>query len=188
MATREIQIDGVTGNPIGGSVVGSTGGTIVQDSYKVASSALNQGYTTSTTGYAVGTPGYTYSSSTPGYSTSQNYTTTQYVQQPTTTTTYATGPAYTTTQYVSAPATTTTYIANQAPQVVNTVVNTGKEVIKGESRIEYVPLKTKLLNTEMKLRLKENQKLEKSLNTEKKSESNKFQEKLQSPITMPLNI
>mgnify|MGYP001172827258 FL=1 len=145
MATREIQIDGVTGNPIGGSVVGSTGGTIVQDSYKVASSALNQGYTTSTTGYAVGTPGYVYSSSTPGYSTSQNYTTTQYVQQPTTTTTYATGPAYTTTQYVSAPATTTTYIANQAPQVVNTVVNTGKEVIKGESRIEYVPFEKKII-------------------------------------------
>lgn len=146
MATREIQIDGVTGNPIGGSVVGSTGGNIVQDSYKVASSALNQGYTTTTTGYAVGTPGYTYTSSTPGYSTSQTYTTTQYVQQPTTTTTYATGPAYTTTQYVSAPATTTTYTAaSQAPQVVNTVVNTGKEVIKGESRIEYVPFEKKII-------------------------------------------
>jgi hypothetical protein len=33
----------------------------------------------------------------------------------------------------------------QGPQVVNTVVNTGKEVIKGESRIEYVPFEKKII-------------------------------------------
>ena len=138
MATREIQIDGVTGNPIGGSIVGSNsqvGGNVVQDSYRVASSALNQGgyTTTTTTGYGAGSQGYAYTSSAPAYNATQSYTTTQYVQQPAT---YTTGQSYTT-QYVSAPvATTTAYTAaSQAPQVVNTVVNTGKEVIKGESRI-----------------------------------------------------
>ena len=30
-------------------------------------------------------------------------------------------------------------------QIVNTVVNTGKEVIKGESRIEYVPYERKVM-------------------------------------------
>lgn len=33
---------------------------------------------------------------------------------------------------------------HQAPQIVNTVVNTGQEVIKGESRIEYVPFEKKI--------------------------------------------
>jgi hypothetical protein len=33
----------------------------------------------------------------------------------------------------------------QQPQVVNTVVNTSKEVIKGESRIEYVPFEKKII-------------------------------------------
>ena len=40
--------------------------------------------------------------------------------------------------------TTGTAVAQQA-QVVNTVVNTGKEVIKGESRIEYVPFEKKVI-------------------------------------------
>jgi hypothetical protein len=53
------------------------------------------------------------------------------------TTGYTTG----TTGYTT---TTTTAVAHQ-PQIVNTVVNTGKEVIKGESRIEYVPFEKKIV-------------------------------------------
>ncbi len=53
---------------------------------------------------------------------------------------YATG--YTT-QYATGNANQSTYV--QGPQVVNTVVNTGKEVIKGESRIEYVPFEKKII-------------------------------------------
>ena len=61
------------------------------------------------------------------------------------TTTYATSaPVYATTG-------TTSYATNsvvgvaRTPQVVGTVVNTAKEVIKGESRIEYVPFEKKIV-------------------------------------------
>ena len=47
------------------------------------------------------------------------------------------------TGYVNTGASQTVY--QQAPQVVNTVVSTGKEVIKGESRIEYVPFEKKII-------------------------------------------
>ena len=36
-------------------------------------------------------------------------------------------------------------VQGHEPQIVNTVVNTGKEVIKGESRIEYVPFEKKIV-------------------------------------------
>jgi hypothetical protein len=38
----------------------------------------------------------------------------------------------------------TTVVQGQG-QIVNTTVNTGKEVIKGESRIEYVPFERKVI-------------------------------------------
>lgn len=154
---REIQIDGVTGNPIGGLKTGVT-----QNSYAVGSSGVGS----SGVGLGSGSGAY-------GYQTS-----TQYVQQPSSTTTYSagyqqpvgyttgatysTGPAYTTAGYGTAygtgygatttgygattgyTTTTTTAVARQ-PQIVNTVVNTGKEVIKGESRIEYVPFEKKIV-------------------------------------------
>jgi hypothetical protein len=41
----------------------------------------------------------------------------------------------------------------QGPQVVNTVVNTGKEVIKGESRIEYVPFEKKVIEYKDEVRV-----------------------------------
>lgn len=44
-----------------------------------------------------------------------------------------------------------TYV--QGPQVVNTVVNTGKEVIKGESRIEYVPFEKKVIEYKDEVRV-----------------------------------
>jgi len=73
------------------------------------------GATTNQTGY-----GNTYQ--TGGYTTTSN--------------TYTTGGVYQT--GYSTTGVTGSY-AVQAPQVVNTTVSTGKEVIKGESRIEYVP-------------------------------------------------
>ena len=60
----------------------------------------------------------------------------------TTTTTYQTGPTYALNAGYTA-TNQSTYV--QGPQVVNTVVNTGKEVIKGESRIEYVPFEKKII-------------------------------------------
>jgi hypothetical protein len=54
-------------------------------------------------------------------------------------------------------------VAHQ-PQVVNTVVNTGKEVIKGESRIEYVPFEKKIIE------YKENARVERVPKTRKVTE------------------
>lgn len=108
-------VDGKTGEPIGYNA-----------------------YTTTTANYAVsgGVP----------------VTTSNYVA-PTSTTYYGTGSGanasssyYTTTANYAvsggAPVTTTT-TTNQ--QIVGTTVNTGKEVIKGESRIEYVPFEKKII-------------------------------------------
>jgi hypothetical protein len=109
-------VDGKTGEPIGYNA-----------------------YTTTTTNYAVsgGVP----------------VTTSNYV--PTTTTTYygtgsgananASSSYYTATGNYAVsgiPVTTTTTTTNQ---IVGTTVNTGKEVIKGESRIEYVPFEKKII-------------------------------------------
>ncbi len=55
------------------------------------------------------------------------------------------------TQYVGA-TNQSTYV-QQGPQIVNTVVNTGKEVIKGESRIEYVPFEKKVIEYKDEVRV-----------------------------------
>jgi hypothetical protein len=73
------------------------------------------------------------------YGATQQQTSTNY-QTTTGSNLYQTG--YTT-QYATGNAVQSGYV--QAPQVVNTVVNTGKEVIKGESRIEYVPFEKKII-------------------------------------------
>ncbi len=57
---------------------------------------------------------------------------------------------YNNTQYVGA--NQSTYV-QQGPQIVNTVVNTGKEVIKGESRIEYVPFEKKVIEYKDEVRV-----------------------------------
>lgn len=151
MATREVQIDGVTGNPIGGLATGAT-----QNSYAVGSSGVGSnsgayGYQTTTTQYQQQpTTTYTSTSYAPttgayaygygaGSATGYGYSTGGYTTGVTGYTTGVTGygAAYGTTGGYTT-TTTTTAVAHQ-PQVVNTVVNTGKEVIKGESRIEYVP-------------------------------------------------
>lgn len=134
MSTREIQIDGVTGNPIG-----TVGTTYTTETYQVGSGLV--------------------SSNPVGYTTTSHYvqpatTTTTYVQPTTTTTQYVVQQPVTSTQYVSggyyqtqgsyvggavSGGVAASNVTGQQAQVVNTVVNTKKEVIKGESRIEYVP-------------------------------------------------
>ena len=57
-----------------------------------------------------------------------------------------------TTGYATGAVNQSTYVA-QGPQVVNTVVNTGKEVIKGESRIEYVPFEKKIIEYKDEVRV-----------------------------------
>jgi len=62
--------------------------------------------------------------------------------------TYATSaPVYATTAVTGATSYATNSVVGvaRAPQVVGTVVNTAKEVIKGESRIEYVPFEKKIV-------------------------------------------
>jgi hypothetical protein len=123
------QLDG-SGNPVGApGTYGSTYGV------GTANSASGVGNT------AVG-----------GQSGSYVYqTTTQYVQPTTTTAVYTTTTnqqqqGYSTAGYAGYGTTGyTTTVDQYAPQVVNTVVNTGKEVIKGESRIEYVPFEKKIV-------------------------------------------
>ncbi len=44
-------------------------------------------------------------------------------------------------------------VSTQAPQVVNTQVTTGKQVIKGESRIEYVPFEKKIVEYKDEVRV-----------------------------------
>lgn len=157
MSQREVQIDGVTGNPIGGVQSGYSQGSNLQNTaYQVGSSAVgssqfqNAAYSlgsgaagSSTYQVSGGAVGATYGSGNYGYQT----TTTQYVQPSTstyTTTQYAQPSTYTytqavptTTTYTQALPTATTYVSGattiqqQQAQVVNTVVNTAKEVIKG---------------------------------------------------------
>lgn len=166
MSTQVTQIDGVSGNPIGG----------VSATYNTSNSGYGVGSSNMVGSSAIGSSGLVGA----GQSSSYGYqTTTQYVQ-PATTTTYSTyqqpavstsystyqqpvvGTSYSTYQQpvVGASYTTgstygaTTYgatgynattVETHAPHVVNTVVNTGKEVIKGESRIEYVPFEKKIV-------------------------------------------
>ena len=133
-------IDGQTGELVGGS--NTYGYTQVSSSNagygNTVVSGGNVGYTTTTTTQPV------------------QYTTTTTTQQPVTT--YATSSNVVGgTQYVSGGGYTTSavnsgYVAGSShvqggheAQIVNTVVNTGKEVIKGESRIEYVPFEKKVV-------------------------------------------
>lgn len=125
MTSNSQLIDGKTGEPIGYNV-----------------------YATS------GTTGANYTSAT--YGNSNNYvatTTSNYVPATTTTTNYAYGSgsgavgkeyAVGGGYYTSTNAPVTTTVTTNA-QVVGTTVNTGKEVIKGESRIEYVPFEKKII-------------------------------------------
>ena len=58
------------------------------------------------------------------------------------------GQGYTTTQVtgpVTTGYTTTNQVVSGGAQIVGTTVNTGKEVIKGERRIEYVPFEKKII-------------------------------------------
>ncbi len=84
---REIQIDGVTGNPIGGVTTGAT-----QNSYAVGSSGIGASGVGSSSGFPLGGAGQ--------QATTTIYNTTGYNPSYATGTTYTTGPAYgTTTTY-----------------------------------------------------------------------------------------
>ncbi len=185
MQGREIQIDGVTGNPLGGgayqvgnafstandalynaayssgsaangAVSGAYGGAYGSNVYQ-SGTQYQTGGSQYQTGGALYQTGGQYQTGGAQRGVTTGYTTTSTYQQPAQTTTYyqqqVSQPVTTTTQYISQPVqstyvnqqVTSTGYANQAPQVVNTVVNTGKEVIKGESRIEYVPFEKKIV-------------------------------------------
>lgn len=113
----------------------------------MSSSQLVDGKTGEPIGYN------TYTTTTANYAVSGGVpvTTSNYVPTTTTTNYYGTGSGanasssyYTTTAnyaVTGAPVTTTT----TTNQIVGTTVNTGKEVIKGESRIEYVPFEKKII-------------------------------------------
>ena len=104
---------------------------------------------------------YNVSSSNYGYSSSQQQPTNTYTavttsQQPATYTTTTTNYVPGSTSYVQQGGYSTSAVNSgyavgggisqqHEAQVVNTVVNTGKEVIKGESRIEYVPFEKKVV-------------------------------------------
>jgi hypothetical protein len=131
MSAREIQNDGVSGNPVGG----------VPTSYNSSTYGVGTGN--------VATSGVVGTNATTGQSGSYVYqTTTQYVQPTTTTAVYTTTNQqqqnYATTGYTYGNTGYTT-TEQYAPYVANTVVNTMKEVIKGESRIEYVPFEKKIV-------------------------------------------
>lgn len=124
-------IDGVSGDPIDGTVTYNTtsGGNYGTSSYQYTTSQP-VGYTTTTTTQPV------------GYTTTTNYVQgggSTYVQG---------GSSHLQGGYTTS-AVNSGYVASNVqghePQVVNTVVNTGKEVIKGESRIEYVPFEKKIV-------------------------------------------
>ena len=89
--------------------------------------------------------GQSYQYTTGTYPVGQNYTNGAVYE-----TTYTNGASYAQggANYIQGGATYASNVQNvQIPQggVVNTVVNTGKEVIKGESRIEYVPFEKKII-------------------------------------------
>lgn len=155
MSAREVQIDGVTGNPIGGVQSTYNSNTYAVGSSAVGSSAVGNsglvgqsgqyGYQTTThvaqpttTSYTTTSPAYGYTTGA-GYGGASSYGTTGYT---------ATSGGYGATTYGTTGYTTTTqhqHVEQYAPHIVNTVVNTGKEVIKGESRIEYVPFEKKIV-------------------------------------------
>ena len=143
MASNSQLIDGKTGEPVG------------YNPYAASTYAPNYatgGNHTLGTNYAAGgnyTAGGNYIGS--AYGNSNNYvatTTSNYI--PANTTIYGTGSGAVAKDYAvgagyyasTAPATTT---VTSRGQVVGTTVNTGKEVIKGESRIEYVPFEKKII-------------------------------------------
>jgi hypothetical protein len=129
-------IDGLTGDLIGG---GSTTG-YGQSGYQQTNYGTSSGYgypsggvVTNTTTQYVPTPSY----GTTGYSTvghAANYGATTYQ------TTVGGG------SRVLAGGSTYVHGQQQQSQIVNTVVNMGREVIKGESRIEYVPFEKKVVD------------------------------------------
>ena len=122
-------VDGKTGELIGGQYY-STGANYV--------TTTTSNYVPATTSYAYttgsGVQGQTVTYTTQGYGqgNAQNINGGGY---------YVNGGGY-----VNGGATTiTTEKVSGQGQVVGTTVNTGKEVIKGESRIEYVPFEKKIV-------------------------------------------
>ena len=132
----------------------------------MSSSQLVDGKTGELIGYnatnAYSSSGANYATTTANYVAGNTYgntgyvatTTSNYVPATTTTTTnyygsgsgavskeYAVGGGY----YTSTAAVPATTTVTTNAQVVGTTVNTGKEVIKGESRIEYVPFEKKII-------------------------------------------
>lgn len=126
------EIDGRTGDPIGGMVQTSTYHNSGVNGALIGGAA---------TGVAAGSAAYGYANHASSHHTyggaSSNYY--QGGGYNTTTVTTSHQPVY---NNVSTHQTSA--VAHQGPQVVNTTVNTGQEVIKGESRIEYVPFEKKI--------------------------------------------
>lgn len=121
-------IDGQTGELIGGYTSYEGGNTQTYQQGQYVSSTVNptanQQYTTTTYTSGYQPVGQTYTTQQVGSSYVQGGYTTSNVQS----------------GYVAG-----SNVQAHEPQVVNTVVNTGKEVIKGESRIEYVPFEKKIV-------------------------------------------
>lgn len=163
---EEKQIDGLTGELIGNYVQGATQGytytttTVPASNTYTTTVPATSTYTTTTTAPAVAYTNQTYVAPvqyTTGttYTTGGAYTTGATGAYHTGATGAYTG-GYTSGGTYTVPAATTyatsTYQAPtyQSSTVVggvssNVVVNTGKEVIKGESRIEYVPFEKKII-------------------------------------------
>ena len=137
--SREIVIDGVSGDPMGGSRAGYGAGQTTE--YAGQGGYVSGGQTYG--GQSYGGQGYgTYTQGTYTHTTGGNYGTYG------TSGTYASGGAVGSTYqggHVGGSQYYEGHGSSHQPHVVNTVVNTGKEVIKGESRIEYVPFEKKII-------------------------------------------
>jgi hypothetical protein len=144
MSERSLVVDGVSGLPQGGyysngtNYVATTTSNYVPatTTYNVTSgSGIRSGqhatYTTTGNAQNIGY-GNLYSGS------EERYVVSGGVPTGYTTSHIATGP-------IATGYTTTNQVVTGGAQIVGTTVNTGKEVIKGESRIEYVPFEKKII-------------------------------------------
>ena len=182
MSTSQL-VDGKTGQPIGYNTYGNNTGYVATTTSNYVPAAT----TTTTTNYVYGSgSGSAAGSSYPVGATNAAYTTNAgnaYTTNAATTYTTNTATAYPATGYytttqnyaTSAGVPTTTTVTTGNAQIVGTTVNTGKEVIKGESRIQYVPFEKKIIEYKDQATVERVPKKTKKQNIEKNEKFRTFQ-------------